>query len=39
MLYDAPEPRGLSDDEMDTYITMIEDEALKWENVAVERIV
>ncbi|MEC8024583.1 MAG: tetratricopeptide repeat protein, partial [Myxococcota bacterium] len=37
MLYDAPEPQGLSDDEMDTYITMIEDEALKWENVAVER--
>lgn len=37
MLYDAPDPSGLSDIEMDDYRTMIEDEGLKWENVAIER--
>ena len=37
MMYDAPDPPGLGDEDMDEYRTLIEDEALKWENVAVER--
>lgn len=36
-LYKAPVPRGLSDDELDVYYTTIEDEGLKYENVAIER--
>jgi hypothetical protein len=36
-LYKAPQPDGLSEDELDAYITMIEDEGLKFENVAIER--
>ncbi len=37
MLYDAPDPPGLDDEQMDEYRTMVEDEGLKWENVAIER--
>jgi TolA-binding protein len=36
-LYAAPEPRGLNEDELDVFITMIEDEGLKYENIAIER--
>ncbi|MCC6620112.1 MAG: tetratricopeptide repeat protein [Deltaproteobacteria bacterium] len=36
-LYKAPTPTGLSDDELDAFTNMIEDEGLKYENVAVER--
>ncbi len=36
-LYAAPEPDGLSEEELDAYIVMIEDEGLKYENVAIER--
>ncbi|PKN56542.1 MAG: hypothetical protein CVU56_15425, partial [Deltaproteobacteria bacterium HGW-Deltaproteobacteria-14] len=36
-LYKAPEPQGLSDEELDIFTTQIEDEALKYENVAIER--
>jgi len=36
-LYQAPTPRGLSDDELDIYYTQVEDEGLKLENVAIER--
>ncbi|MFT5430353.1 MAG: TolA-binding protein [Myxococcota bacterium] len=37
MLYSAPDPNGLDDEGMDMYRTMIEDEGLKWENVAIQR--
>lgn len=37
MLYDAPDPQGLSDEEMDQYRTLIEEQAVKWENVAIQR--
>ena len=37
MLYEAPDPPGLGDEEMDEYRTMVEDEGLKWENVAIQR--
>lgn len=37
MLYSAPEPTGLSADELDVFITLIEDQGLKFENVAIER--
>ncbi len=36
-LYAAPEPTGLSEEELDEYITIIEDEGLRYENIAVER--
>jgi len=36
-LYKAPEPRGLSMEELDIFVTQIEDEALKYENVAIDR--
>ncbi|PIE65728.1 MAG: hypothetical protein CSA24_02100, partial [Deltaproteobacteria bacterium] len=36
-LYAAPAPIGLSDEEMDIFITQIEDEGLKYENIAIER--
>ena len=36
-LFGAPEPEGLSDDELDVYLTLIEDEGLKYENVAIQR--
>ncbi len=36
-LYQAPPPSGLSDEEMEIFITQIEDEGLKYENVAIER--
>ena len=36
-LYKAPQPTGLSDEELDIFVTEIEDEALKYENVAIER--
>ena len=37
MMYKAPEPKGLSDDEFDIYITMIEDYGLQYENEAIKR--
>ena len=37
MLYDAPDPQGLSDAELDEYKNQIENLGLKWENVAIER--
>ena len=37
MLYKAPEPPGLTDEELDAFTTLIEDEAIKYENVAVKR--
>jgi TolA-binding protein len=37
-LYQAPEPTGLSEDELEVFRTMIEDEGLKFENVAIERL-
>lgn len=36
-LYKAPEPQGLSDEELEAYVNIIEDEGLKYENVAIER--
>jgi TolA-binding protein len=36
-LYAAPEPVGLTDEELDEYITQIEDMGLGYENVAIER--
>jgi len=36
-LYKAPTPTGLSDEELDAFTNMIEDEGLKYENIAVER--
>ncbi len=36
-LYAAPEPVGLSDEELEEYVTMIEDLGLNYENVAIER--
>lgn len=36
-LYKAPEPQGLSDEELEAYVNVIEDEGLKYENVAIER--
>jgi TolA-binding protein len=36
-LYKAPEPKGLTDDEYDIFVTMIEDLGLKFENVAIKR--
>ena len=37
MLYKAPDPTGLTDEQMDEYRTRIEDEGLKWDNVAVQK--
>jgi TolA-binding protein len=37
MLYDAPDPPGLSDEDMDLFRTQIEEQAIKWENIAIER--
>ena len=37
MMYKAPEPKGLSDDEFDMYITMVEDFGLQYENEAIKR--
>lgn len=36
-LYAAPEPQGLSDEELEEYVTQIEDLGLSYENVAIER--
>jgi hypothetical protein len=36
-LYKAPEPQGLSDEELEAYVNIIEDEGLKYENIAIER--
>ena len=36
-LYKAPEPTGLSEEELEAYTNIIEDEGVKYENVAVER--
>ena len=36
-LYEAPDPPGLGWEDMEEYRTMVEDEGLKWENVAIER--
>ena len=36
-LYKAPDPPGLDDEMMDEYRTIIEDQGLKWENVAIDR--
>ena len=36
-LYDAPEPRGLSEDDMDAYRTQLEDEGTRWEDAAVAK--
>lgn len=36
-LYDAPEPRGLSEEELDVYRVQLEDEGAKWEDAAVAR--
>lgn len=36
MLYDAPEP-DLPEEELDLYRTQLEDEGVRWENVAIER--
>jgi len=36
-LYAAPEPTNLTDDELEEYVTMIEDLGLGYENVAIER--
>ena len=36
-LYKAPEPRGLTDEELEVYTNLVEDEGIKYENVAVER--
>ena len=37
-LYAAPEPPGLDDEELDMFITMVEDFAMQYENVAIERL-
>ena len=37
MLYKAPDPTGLTDEQMDDYKTSIEDEGVRWENIAIER--
>ena len=37
MMYKAPEPKGLSDDEFDIYVTMVEDFGLQYENEAIKR--
>ncbi len=36
-LYNAPEPRGLSAEEIDIYRTQLEDEGTRWEDTAVAR--
>jgi len=36
-LYKAPQPQGLSDEELEVFQNTIEDEGLKYENIAIER--
>jgi len=37
MIYKVPEPKGLDDEELDMYITQIEDLGLQFENIAIQR--
>ncbi|MFO0750263.1 MAG: tetratricopeptide repeat protein [Myxococcota bacterium] len=36
-LYKAPQPTGLSDEELEIFTNTVEDEGLKYENIAIER--
>ncbi|MGB0590022.1 MAG: tetratricopeptide repeat protein [Myxococcota bacterium] len=37
MIYKVPEPKGLDDEELDMYVTQIEDMGLQFENIAIQR--